>query len=157
VVPPSIARVPAIEPAESPSETTEPSHFRTRTQKQRLRISIIMDNGKILTQADMPSRSRVLKPNRKTPAAQWNARMLRGLEDALKKNPEADIATLLPPRYSQKLQSLRRPGNPTSAPKFPLTDIRSRLCATDEVTVVFELEPEVTRLLQDQGSLSEAM
>ncbi|OIW32048.1 APH-domain-containing protein [Coniochaeta ligniaria NRRL 30616] len=116
-----------------------------------------MDNRKILTQADGPSRNRVLKPNRKTPAAQWNTRMLRGLADALEKDPEADITTLLPRHYSQKLRSLQKPGNPTSASTFPIADIRSRFCTTDKVTVVFELEPEVTSLLQNQESISESI
>lgn len=144
---------------EQPSLQAKPAsvHTSVPTQNQRLLISIIMDNERHLTQADTPSRNRVLKPNRRTLAARWNTRMLRALEDALKKNPEADISALLPTNYSQRLQLLQKPANTTSAPTFPATDIRSRLCATDEVTVVFELEPEVASLLQNHGSLSEAI
>lgn len=116
-----------------------------------------MENGSISTLNGKPSKNRVLKPNRRTAAAKWNAQMLSGLEAALKKNPEADLTTLLPRDYSRKLQSFQRLGKSSNAPVFPVSDIRSRLCAADQVTVVFELKPELKNLFQNHQCLSEAI
>ncbi|KAB5542846.1 kinase-like domain-containing protein [Coniochaeta sp. 2T2.1] len=121
-----------------------------------------MDKDKMSSPANVPSKTRVLQPNRKTMAAKWNARMLAGLQDALKKNPEADITSLLGRDYSQKLESFQRQAkrqlNSTFDPaRYPVNDIRSRLCITDEVTVISELQPEMTSLLNKQEPLSEGI
>lgn len=64
-----------------------------------------MHGEKGVAQANQPSRNRVVKANRNTFAAKWNANVLRGLQDALTKNPEVDLTTLLPPTYPKTLQS----------------------------------------------------
>lgn len=53
------------------------------------------------------SMNRVLKVNRKTPAAQWNRRILKTLSPALEKDPEADLLSVLPNFYSKTLAGLR--------------------------------------------------
>lgn len=112
---------------------------------------------KVPALAGVPSKNRLLKPNRKTPAAKWNSQMMSGLEAELLKNPEADIITLLGPRYSQRLKSFKGNRNTNPARAFPAKDIRSILCVTDEATVLSELEPEVTSLLHNGDCLSEAI
>ena len=62
------------------------------------------------------SKSRVLKPNRSTAAARWNTKVLRGLEVALRKDPEVDLVSLLSPQmYSAKLESFKQSGACTHA------------------------------------------
>ena len=53
------------------------------------------------------SKNRVNKANPKTPAAKWNRDMLRWLGEAVKKDPEVDIASLLSKNYSDKLKLLK--------------------------------------------------
>jgi hypothetical protein len=83
--------------------------------------------------------------------------MMSGLEAALKKDPEADIITLLGRAYSEKLESFKSIRNTKPGRVFPAKDIRSILCETDEATVLFELEPEVVSLVRDGDCLSEAI
>ncbi|KAB5566130.1 kinase-like domain-containing protein [Coniochaeta sp. 2T2.1] len=88
--------------------------------------------------------------------------MLAGLQDALKQNPEADITSLLGRDYSRKLESFQRqakrqPSSSFDPARYPVNDIRSRLCTSDEVTVISELQPEVACLLNNQEPLSEAI
>ncbi|KAJ4385055.1 hypothetical protein N0V85_008290 [Neurospora sp. IMI 360204] len=54
-----------------------------------------MDGAKSSAPAGQPSSNRVVKANRKTFAAKYNIGVLRGLEKALLKDPEANIADLL--------------------------------------------------------------
>lgn len=54
--------------------------------------------------------SRAVQVNRKTAAARYNIKILRGLETMLLRDPEADIMSALEPKYSQKLQLLKCPG-----------------------------------------------
>jgi hypothetical protein len=53
------------------------------------------------------SRSRVLKFNRRTQAAQWNRRVMKTLSLALEKDPEADLLSAVPDVYSKTLVLLR--------------------------------------------------
>ncbi|KAM7191183.1 Protein kinase-like domain containing protein [Rhypophila sp. PSN 637] len=114
-----------------------------------------MDGGKGVVRG--PSKNRVQKPNCSTLAARWNRKIFRGLEVALSKDPEADLAASLGSNYSEQLQSnktydIRRPG------KFPNRDIRSRLSTTELSTVIFELSTEVKNLLPiENENLSEAI
>ncbi|KAI5865516.1 kinase-like domain-containing protein [Durotheca rogersii] len=111
--------------------------------------------------ASRPSKSRVNKANRKTYAARWNMKILSGLQAALTKDPEADLAALLPSTYSEQLRSCKRPAVQLAGikprPLFPDSDIRSRLCITDPSTIICELSTEVGGLLRIAGSLSEAI
>ena len=70
-----------------------------------------MDYKKNIAPANQPSKNRVIKANPSTPAAIFNTKVLRALKDTLKRKPEADIASLLPSTYSNKLQSFKNPGN----------------------------------------------
>lgn len=54
-----------------------------------------------------PEENRVIKANTKTAAARYNLKTLRGLCEALRRDPEADIASLLGSTYSQKLESFK--------------------------------------------------
>ncbi|KAI1118244.1 hypothetical protein F5Y14DRAFT_447121 [Nemania sp. NC0429] len=64
--------------------------------------------------ASQPSRNRVNKANNQTFAAKRNREMLHRLGTALRHNPEADLATLLPSSYSKKLQTYKSKASPTS-------------------------------------------
>ena len=53
------------------------------------------------------SRNRERKTSKKTPAAKWNTAILRHLKESLDKDPEADLTTLIPGRYRDKLLNLK--------------------------------------------------
>jgi hypothetical protein len=60
------------------------------------------------TAAQQPLKNRVIKANTKTLAARCNTKLLRGLEAALKEDPEARISALLPSNCSEKLEAYRK-------------------------------------------------
>lgn len=64
-----------------------------------------MDGGKGVALVRGPSKNRVQKPNCTTLAARWNRKIFRGLEAALLKDPEANLAVSLGSNYSEQLQS----------------------------------------------------
>jgi hypothetical protein len=66
-----------------------------------------MDGAKKPATTGQPPSNRVIKANRTTLAAKWNREVLRGLEKALLKDPEANLATLLAPSYPGKLESFK--------------------------------------------------
>jgi hypothetical protein len=72
-----------------------------------------MDSAKNAVPASRPlsNKNRVVKVNRTTGAARWNIKVLRGLEAALRKDPEANLTALLSSTYSDKLQSFKSTGN----------------------------------------------
>ncbi|KAH9222631.1 hypothetical protein DL95DRAFT_505685 [Leptodontidium sp. 2 PMI_412] len=82
------------------------------------------------------SMNRVLKVNRKTPAAQWNRRMLKTLSPALEKDPEADLLSVLPNFYSKTLAGLREG-------KLPRRDTRSLLQESDSAIIVSALSDDL--------------
>lgn len=69
-----------------------------------------MDGAKSSAPASQAPSNRVAKPNRKTAAARYNIKVLRGLEKALLKNPEANLSDVLSSSYPQKLQSFKEVG-----------------------------------------------
>ena len=68
-----------------------------------------MDRQKHNAQANQPSKNGVVKANpSSTPAAKFNIKVLRTLQNKLKNNPEVDIASLLTPsKYSNRLESFK--------------------------------------------------
>lgn len=48
--------------------------------------------------------------NKLSPAAKYNKRILKALQTALKKDPAADITSILPPYYSDKLSLYKSNG-----------------------------------------------
>lgn len=132
-----------------------------------------MENSKINATPLCSSKNRVIKVNRHTPAAKWNVNILRLLSAGIERDPEADITTLLPPRYLAKLNSLKAPGkvqflsvlflesfsrqplliilgrSATKAKKasFPNHDIRSRLSPADACTILRGLSPDLRDVL----------
>ncbi|KAG4430264.1 hypothetical protein IFR05_014260 [Cadophora sp. M221] len=115
------------------------------------------------TKAPVPPTSidRVLKVNRKTPAAQWNRRMLKTLSLALEKDPEADLLSVLPNVYSKTLAGLREGKSnlpkKTYQPDFLQRDTRSLLQESDTATILSPLSDEVTELLTKDDNLSRAI
>ncbi|KAI1358211.1 kinase-like domain-containing protein, partial [Xylaria arbuscula] len=112
-----------------------------------------------VTSASQPSRNRVNKANNQTFAAKWNREMLHRLGTALRQNPETDLATLLPPSYSRKLETYKTSslGAPTQQPSKPLfhhDDLRSRLRATDPTTILFEPTANLQKLIGNRNDLS---
>jgi hypothetical protein len=57
-----------------------------------------------------PPTNLVVKTNLTTVAARWNIKVLRGLEDALPKDPEADLTHLLSSTYLEQLKSFGESG-----------------------------------------------
>ncbi|GFF44585.1 hypothetical protein IFM51744_05856 [Aspergillus udagawae] len=97
----------------------------------------------------------------KSKAAKFNNLILKKLQDAIDKDPEVDLAKLLPLRYSARLESMRgdtRPKTTTPATATPGDDddIRASLRASDSVDVIFPLAEPVLKLLgnisNDPGS-----
>ncbi|KAK3314435.1 hypothetical protein B0H66DRAFT_583440 [Apodospora peruviana] len=88
-----------------------------------------MEGAKSSPPAGQTPSNRVNKANCKTVAARFNIKVLRGLEKALSKDPEANIGDLLGSSYPQQLKSFKeadcRPSK-TGRP-LPSHDIRSRL------------------------------
>ncbi len=63
-----------------------------------------MDTPKPAEPAVQPSRDRAVKPNTTTIGARYNRTVLNGIEAALRKNPEANLAEFLrPAAYTKKL------------------------------------------------------
>jgi hypothetical protein len=54
--------------------------------------------------------NRVVKANRKTVAARYNIKVLRGLETALLQDPEANLLDLLSSSYPEQLKSFKEAG-----------------------------------------------
>ncbi|KJZ69840.1 hypothetical protein HIM_10768 [Hirsutella minnesotensis 3608] len=108
-----------------------------------------------------PSKTRVNKANRKTVAARYNVKVMRGLEEALLNDPEADITTALSSTYSQRLQSFKQSASTSSKRRVkpPLfdNDIRSRLNENDTVNIIFPPSAEVEALLHGYDSLAAAI
>ncbi|KAL2017219.1 hypothetical protein VTK56DRAFT_2426 [Thermocarpiscus australiensis] len=106
-----------------------------------------------------PSSNRVVKVNRTTAAARWNIKVLRGLEVALRKGPEANLSELLSSTYSQQLKSFKESDlRPSKGPRpLPSHDIRSRLHRNDPATILYELSSELLDLLGDYENLCEAV
>ncbi|RDA84578.1 hypothetical protein CP532_1131 [Ophiocordyceps camponoti-leonardi (nom. inval.)] len=108
------------------------------------------------------SKTRVNKANRRTVAARYNVKVLRGLEAMLLNDPEADITTALTSTYSQKLQSLKAsaaatPSQGRAKPPLPDDDIRSRLDENDPVNIIFPPSAEVEALFRGYDCLSAAI
>ncbi|KAL2256169.1 hypothetical protein VTK26DRAFT_2085 [Humicola hyalothermophila] len=106
--------------------------------------------------------NRVIKSNRKTAAARYSIKVLRGLETALLKDSEANLGSLLSSSYPQQLRSFKEAGfvdvRPSKTPRqLPSYDIRSRLRSTDPTTIVRELSPELQDLLGHYEQVSEAV
>ncbi|KAL2174170.1 kinase-like domain-containing protein [Thermothelomyces heterothallicus CBS 202.75] len=118
-----------------------------------------MDGAKSSAPAGQTSSNRVVKVNRKTVAARYNIKVLRGLETALLKDPEANLGDLLSSSYHQQLKSFKEAdARPSKTPRpFPSHDIRSRLHGTDPATISRELSPELQDLLGHYEQLSEAV
>ncbi|PVH74054.1 hypothetical protein DL98DRAFT_563006 [Cadophora sp. DSE1049] len=122
-----------------------------------------MEIGIVAAKAPVPptSMDRVLKVNRKTPAAQWNRRMLKTLSLALEKDPEADLLSVLPDVYSKTLAGLREGKSKlpkkTYQPDFLQQDTRSLLQESDTATILSPLSDEVTKLLTNDDNLSRAI
>ncbi|KAJ9133158.1 APH-domain-containing protein [Pleurostoma richardsiae] len=116
---------------------------------------------KVVPRAGKPPQDRVNKANCRTFAAKWNRGVLEELQKALARDPELDLATLLSPSYSAKLQSYKAADYAMNSTrprrKFPDHDIRSRIDAGDPSEVVYELSPELQDLLQAGGSVSESI
>lgn len=53
------------------------------------------------------SKIRVITVNRNTYAAKWNSKVLHHIKDALLKDPEVDLTTIVSPVYSKSLQSIK--------------------------------------------------
>ncbi|OHE99270.1 hypothetical protein CORC01_05311 [Colletotrichum orchidophilum] len=67
-----------------------------------------MGHAKPAAPATQATTNRVMKTKpTQTPAARYNRKILRGLEHAISKDPEADIAQLLTLKYSDFLQSFK--------------------------------------------------
>ncbi len=79
-----------------------------------------MGSGEVVKPGGGPARNRVEKVNRKTYAARWNLKTLYGLQLALKKDPEADIVSLLGPKYSEQLLSNKKLGTPRQLSRLVL-------------------------------------
>nr|KMM66405.1 hypothetical protein CPAG_02744 [Coccidioides posadasii RMSCC 3488] len=78
----------------------------------------------------------------KSKAAKFNAHTLQKLRDAVEIDPEVDLTTKLPLRYSTRLTKMRR-----VAQSDEDEDIRAFLRASDSVEVVFSLSEAVLNLL----------
>lgn len=78
-----------------------------------------MDGAKSSAPAGQPSSNRVVKANRKTVAARYNIGVLRGLEIALLKDPEANIADLLS-SYPQQYKRFKEAGGNAQSIKLSL-------------------------------------
>ncbi|KAH6719269.1 hypothetical protein BKA61DRAFT_629988 [Leptodontidium sp. MPI-SDFR-AT-0119] len=107
------------------------------------------------------SMNRVLKVNHKTPAAQWNRRMLKTLSLALEKDPEADLLSVLANFYSKTLAGLQE-GKPklpekTYQPDLPRRDTRSLLQESDTAIIVSTLSDDVKKLLTVDDDLPRAI
>ncbi|KAH7324002.1 hypothetical protein BKA65DRAFT_568002 [Rhexocercosporidium sp. MPI-PUGE-AT-0058] len=104
------------------------------------------------TKAPVPPTSvnRVLKVNRKTPAALWNRRMLKKLSLALDADPEADLLSILPNDYSKSLAELRKG---TSLRH----DTRSLLQESDTAIIISTLSDDVEKLFTRGNNLSLAV
>lgn len=138
-----------------------------------------------MEQKDVPAKvpgpkstNRVVKFNRRTPAAKWNRRMLHMLSLALERDPEADLLSAMPEPYSRTLVSLRddskyyaalqfqnstiqlrqfiAPGlrKHTRPPEFDPRDTRSLLQESDTAVIVRPFSDEVKKLLPEDGNLS---
>ncbi|GAB1312095.1 hypothetical protein MFIFM68171_02305 [Madurella fahalii] len=99
--------------------------------------------------------NRASKANRRTAAARWNIKVLRGLEAALLRDPEADLGALLPPWYADKLESFKASDTrPSKGPNRPPShDIRSKLRSTDSSTILHPLSSDLKALLGDYDNL----
>lgn len=58
-----------------------------------------------MAQSDELDQKRLLKPDRTTFAAKYNATVMHSLTAALKEDPELDMASWFSPGYSKTLQS----------------------------------------------------
>lgn len=79
-----------------------------------------MDGAKSSAPAGQTSSNRVVKVNRKTVAARYNIKVLRGLETALLKDPEANLSDLLSSAYPQQLKSFKEGGGKDQGIKLSL-------------------------------------
>ncbi|OHE91746.1 hypothetical protein CORC01_12973 [Colletotrichum orchidophilum] len=124
-----------------------------------------MHHGKVEASANRASVNRVKKAKpTQTPAARYNRKVLRSLENAISEDPEADLAGLLTSKYIDSLQSFKfgasavSQTSPTETPRskipFPDTDIRSRLDASKPSTIFCELSAELDGLLRPCQQLS---
>lgn len=85
-----------------------------------------MESRNVATKTPLPPipMNRVLKVNRRTPAAQWNRRILKTLSIALEKDPETDLLSIVPNVYSQTLAVLREDsGSCPSLKKSQVTNL----------------------------------
>ncbi|PGG98661.1 hypothetical protein AJ80_09498 [Polytolypa hystricis UAMH7299] len=85
----------------------------------------------------------------KSKAAKFNAHTLQKLQDAVEIDPEVDLTTKLPSRYSARLTKMRRVVQSDNVPKVTPKDedIRAFLRASDSVEIVFSLSEAVLNLL----------
>ena len=80
-----------------------------------------MDGAKSSPPAGQTSSNRVVKVNRTTVAARYNCiKVLRGLETALLKDPEANLGDLLSSAYPQQLKSFKEGGGKDQCIKLSL-------------------------------------
>lgn len=84
-----------------------------------------MDGAKSSAPAGQMSSNRVVKVNRKTVAARYNIKVLRGLEIALLKDLEANLGDLLSFSYPQQLKSFKEAGGNAQCVKLSLA-LRTR-------------------------------
>ncbi|RFU29692.1 hypothetical protein B7463_g6625, partial [Scytalidium lignicola] len=102
--------------------------------------------------ASIPAKNRVIKPNRRSEAAILNRKTLLMLNATLERDPEANILSLLPPTYSDKLEfylkdAIRMTELRNQRAPRDRRDTRSSLKYTDQVTVLFPLSTELSQLL----------
>ncbi|KAJ9193565.1 hypothetical protein DTO166G4_592 [Paecilomyces variotii] len=90
---------------------------------------------------------------KKSKAARFNAHTLKLLQAAVKQDPEVDLTTKLPTRYSDRLDSMRNSERPDHDAPVPHEeeDIRASLRASDSVETIFPLSERTLSLIRDQS------
>ncbi|OAA60467.1 Protein kinase-like domain protein [Niveomyces insectorum RCEF 264] len=93
---------------------------------------------------------RVSKVNYRSPVARLNASFMRTMEQALKRNPEMDLTSIINPTYSFHLETRIKSvlsAHRTKA-QFPSEDVRSRLRKKDKAFFVYGPTPALRALLE---------
>ncbi|PYI35255.1 kinase-like protein [Aspergillus indologenus CBS 114.80] len=83
-------------------------------------------------------------------AAKFNARTLTKLQAAIEKDPEIDLTTKLPLRYSDRLNEMRQDvqtENATAMKSYGEDDIRASIRSSDSAEIIFPLSDTLQDLL----------
>lgn len=116
-----------------------------------------MASGIAANSNKQPRRGR--QTNRKTATAQYNAKVMRILQDTLRKDPEADLAAALPSNYLRHLDTAKfiTSTGICATPSPPDNDIRHYLDASQRAHAIFPLSSEVQALASDYENLASAV